>query len=287
MQTVSYLNAPITYSSHPDIQTPFDAAVIITTLLRPSLVEAVKSVYAQENTGRIQILIGVDKSASEGSMPMGDLELLIQSAPGNVAVTFLNPGYSTSERHGGIHENYSGGAIHAILSFLANSHYLTYLDDDNWYAPNHIASLKNVIGEKPWAFTHRYYVHEVTGAVLVRDNIESLGPERGIHVERFGGFVDTNCYMLHKPRAQSIFHLWSTHVPGDSVRMSCDRRIFNALRETPYGDTGMPTVYYRINPADGMHPTRLESIPEEIRELHYGKNAVEKAWEVLNAQSVR
>jgi hypothetical protein len=43
------------------LQGRMDAAVIIPTLLRPSLVRAVQSVFAQQFGGRVQILIGIDQ----------------------------------------------------------------------------------------------------------------------------------------------------------------------------------------------------------------------------------
>jgi hypothetical protein len=49
-----------------DVQAPFAAAVVIPTLLRPSLAVALNSVFVQDISGRIQVLIGVD-------LPQGDL----------------------------------------------------------------------------------------------------------------------------------------------------------------------------------------------------------------------
>jgi hypothetical protein len=38
-------------------QTPFDVAVVIPTVLRPTLLRAVRSIFRQDLKGRIQILI--------------------------------------------------------------------------------------------------------------------------------------------------------------------------------------------------------------------------------------
>jgi hypothetical protein len=45
----------------PDLQKPFDVGVVMATVVRPTLAEAVRSVFAQQFPGRIQILIGVDR----------------------------------------------------------------------------------------------------------------------------------------------------------------------------------------------------------------------------------
>ncbi|MBT6512880.1 MAG: hypothetical protein HOL02_20820 [Rhodospirillaceae bacterium] len=51
----------------------FDAAVVIPTLLRSSLVRAVESVFAQDFDGRIQVLIGVDVAKGDRAV-LDDLE---------------------------------------------------------------------------------------------------------------------------------------------------------------------------------------------------------------------
>ena len=61
---------------HEDIasaQRPFDAAVVIPTVLRPTLKDAVLSVFRQSFPGRLHILIGVDR-------PMGDDQVLDELA---------------------------------------------------------------------------------------------------------------------------------------------------------------------------------------------------------------
>ena len=43
-----------------ELQRPFDFAVVITSILRPSLKRALQGIYAQRGVGRIQALVGVD-----------------------------------------------------------------------------------------------------------------------------------------------------------------------------------------------------------------------------------
>src|SRR5262249_29021755 len=52
-----------------EMQKPFDAAVIVVTILRPELRDALRSVFAQDLQGRVQCLIGIDGHN-------GDLSLL-------------------------------------------------------------------------------------------------------------------------------------------------------------------------------------------------------------------
>ena len=83
-----------------DLQTPFEAAVVIPTVLRPGLARAVASVYAQDlpPRTRLQLLIGVD--VAEGDRLL--LDRLAAECPDHIAFTVFDPGYSTSVRHGGL-----------------------------------------------------------------------------------------------------------------------------------------------------------------------------------------
>lgn len=255
-----------TYSKMSDLQSPFDAAVIMPTILHPRIFHALDSIFAQTKIGRVQILLGVDQYDDQ---KFEGLKTHIQNAPEHIAVTVLNPGYSTSRRHGGLHKAYDGGALRTILSFLANSPYLAYLDDDNWWEPAHLSSLLSVIQDHPWAFSHRCYVHHQSQAFLVRDSIESVGPGKGIYNEKAGGFVDPNCLMINKLKADAILPFWSVCWDKAPKSTSADRLIFDRLRNSSFGDTDTVTVNYAIDPEDPLHPLRLNSIPEEIRNLHY------------------
>ena len=48
-----------------DLQTPFDAAVVIGTIVRPTLKDALLSVFRQTHPGRIQIMLGIDKAMGD------------------------------------------------------------------------------------------------------------------------------------------------------------------------------------------------------------------------------
>jgi hypothetical protein len=100
-----------------DIQKPFDAAVVVATVLRPSLIRAVRSVFRQDLNGRIQVLIGIDKHLGG----LEAIELLRQECPDHICLTVIDLGYSTSIRHGGIYPTRYGGGIRTILSYAANS----------------------------------------------------------------------------------------------------------------------------------------------------------------------
>ena len=135
-----------------DLQTPFDAGIVMATVVRDTFPQALRSVYAQSFAGRIQVLVGVDRWAGDRAM----VTQLAAQAPSHVAVTVLDLGYSTSKRNGGLYPSHYGGALKTILSYAANSRHVFYLDDDNWYAPEHVATMLAAVEGKAWAFSLRH-----------------------------------------------------------------------------------------------------------------------------------
>jgi hypothetical protein len=238
---------------------PFDVAVVVPTIGRPSLRRAVESVYAQQFEGTVQLLLGVD--AWQG--PAGALDDLARSAPARCTVAVFDPGYSTSVRHGGLHPARDGGALRTILSYAAHSRLVAYLDDDNWWAPVHLATLAAAVAGHDWAYSLRWYADGDAGEPLCVDRWESVGPDAGVFKERFGGFVDPSCLLVDKLACEPALRRWSTPLQGDASGMSADRLVFEWLRQHGRGaTTGQATAYYALGPSDGMHPQRLRWIAE-------------------------
>jgi hypothetical protein len=238
-----------------DPQTLFDAAAIVPTVLRPSLLGAVRSVFAQDISGRVQVLIGVDRDLGERAI----LDRLRAECPSHMHLTVLDLGYSTSARHGGIYSNAYSGALRTILGYAANSPRIAYLDDDNWWGPSHLSDLARALEGHDWAFSQRWYVDPSTDAPLAVDRWESVGVG-GAFQETFGGFVDTSSLMLEKGRCHMVLPLWAIAMfpTGDGE----DRTVFQALKAMTGRCTGKATSFYRLNPADGNHVHRLAWIAE-------------------------
>ena len=195
----------ITEHLSANAQEPADVAVVIQTVLRPSLLRAVRSVFDQDHAGRIQVLIGIDSHQGDASL----LDTLASECPANVILTLLDLGYSTSARHGGIYNNCYGGALRTILSYAANSRYVAYLDDDDWWGRQHLSSLLSAIPHKDWAFSYRWLVDRETGWPICRDEWDSTGPGSGINLEHFGGFVSPGCLLLDKAACHLVLPFWS------------------------------------------------------------------------------
>ena len=221
------------------MQTPYDAAVVMVTVARDTFAQALRSVYAQRFAGRIQVLVGIDKWVGERA----HVEALARESPSHIAMTILDLGYSTSQRNGGIYPSHYGGALKTILSFAANSRYVTYLDDDNWYAQDHVASMLAAVRGNAWAFSLRHFVAASTGALLCPDTWESMGPGRGVYAQSQGGFVDTNCFFIDTLACSDVFAEWAmTRFAGGT---GGDRQVLAKLRGRPFGSNGAHTLFYR------------------------------------------
>jgi hypothetical protein len=242
-------------------QRPFDFAVVMPTILRPATLDAVRSIFAQDLPGRVQTLIGVDYPAG------GDAEALdevCRDIPPNHALYLFYPGYSTSRRHGGLHPEWCGGALRTLLTYLANSRHVAYLDDDNWWTSEHLSSMRQALEGHEWAYASRWFVHPKSRRPISEDLWESVGPGRGAFAKEFGGFVDTNCIAFDKLACEAVIRWWSLPLRNSQKAMDADRNIFRILSTEFKGrPTGKATVFYTLDEQDRQHPFRLRMIGAE------------------------
>ncbi len=238
-----------------NLQDGFDVAVVMPTILRPTVLAAVQSVFDQSATIRVQLLVGID-AALDSDRHLVDL---LRRTPPHVTSFLFYPGYSTSVRHGGPQLARDGGSLRSALTYLANARRVAYLDDDNWWHPDHLGSMLEAIEGHDWAYALRWFVHHPSRAPLCPDIWESVGPGEGVWADRFGGWVDPNCLMLDKIACDGAVRWWCTPLTGDVKGMSGDRRVYDYLQhQGPPGSTGRPTVFYTLQPDDLMHPTRVD-----------------------------
>ena len=239
-----------------DLNDRFDFAVVMQTMLRPEIDRALRSIFRQEFDGRVQVLVGVD-------VPLGSREALEQACravPERQCVFCFYPGYSTSRRHGGQHADGCGGALRTVLSYLANSRYVAYLDDDNWWSEDHLASMREALSGAEWAYSGRWFVHPDSGRPICKDEWESVGPDRG-EFKHFGGWVDPNCIAINKQVCEAVLPWFSIPVRGSDSWMDGDRNVFRILsREFKGRATGRYSVFYTLSEGDGQHTARMRQI---------------------------
>ncbi|QDH17301.1 glycosyltransferase family protein [Swingsia samuiensis] len=244
------------FSDNPSLdQRPFDVAVVMPSLLRPSLKRAVESVFAQHGNLRVQIMIGVDTTPPEDALLV--LEEAFRERPKDWVINVLWPGYSTSQRHGGLGRAKDGGVLRSVLSQLSNAPRIAYLDDDNWWAPHHLQTLLAAIEGYDWAWAGRWFVHPKTQRPICEDQWESVGPGGGIFRETQGGFVDPNCLMIDRTRVPEALDLWNHPMAEDKTQLTADRNVFRWLKERSGRPTGEYSSFYVVRETDGMQPFRL------------------------------
>lgn len=230
---------------------PFDVAVLIRTILRPALLDAVRSIYRQDFPGRVQIVVGIDAVPDHRRI----IRQLQAECPTSIRLDILILPYPTSQSRGGLYSSRSGGILQTMLAYFAHARHCVFLDDDNWAAPDHLRLLRDAVEGFDWAFTLRWFAEERTRRVLCVDEWESVGPGRGAFSEKLGGFVDPNCMIFDKLACHFAIP-WTAHAFFPD-RSGSDRLFFGALRDHhSVGWTGRPTVYYVIHPGDEMEPYR-------------------------------
>jgi hypothetical protein len=221
----------------------FEFSVVIPSILRPTIADTLRSVFAQDFPGPVQTLIGIDQ-------PIGDIgvvEAVCRDRPPHHTVMVLDPGYSTSVRHGGLHPARDGGVLRTVLSYLAASRRVAYLDDDNWWAPNHLSTLAAALEGFDWAWSRRIYVHPETRRVIGEDTWHSVGPYAGTDAAD-GGWVDPNCLAIDKLRCEAVLRLWGIPQIDSNDGMTGDCRVFRILRREFRGnDTGVASSFYVLN----------------------------------------
>ena len=228
-------------------QAPVDVVVQMNTILRPVLERAMESVYAQTFKGRVQLAIGIDVFRGDPKL----LFDLLKRRPANVSALVLGLPYSTSIRHGGVHSPYEGGALRAILSLAANGRYLTYLDDDNQWLPNHLEVLFETVQGKAYAFSRRMLVDERDDSDLGEDIWDSVGFRTG-RLARYGGHVDPNCLIVDKARLAHRLGAWA-QTPDGQPGFLADRNFFQSIAREDHRASDAVTVRYGIRPTNVLH----------------------------------
>jgi glycosyltransferase involved in cell wall biosynthesis len=203
-------------------------AIIIPTTGATHVRKAIESVLAQTHAD-LQLHIVIDGPefvepfrASTAGMDLGGIR--ITTLPHNVG------------RNG-----FYGHRIYAAFSHLVNTDYIAFLDQDNWFEPEHIASLVLSIERHgwQWGFALRS-VYSEEGEFLIDDESQNVGPwgQTGPHK-----LVDTNCYCLRVSTAHAIASHWHGGWGQD--------RVFYAKLAADFGNfgcTGRYTVNYRTRP---------------------------------------
>ncbi len=202
------------------------AAVIIPTTGAPEARVAIASVLAQTHHD-VQPWLVVDGPECVAPFKAAVAGLDLRSA--RVSVLPENVG------RGGFY----GHRVYAAFSHLVNADCVLFLHQDNWFEPDHVASMIATLeaGDLEWCFALRRICGS-DGAFLLNDDCESLGKWDAWTDMRF---VDTNAYCLRRSVAVPMAGAWHGGWGQDRVFFS------QLARHFPKFDcTRRYTVNYRL-----------------------------------------
>ena len=133
-----------------------------------------------------------------------------------------------------------GHRIYAAMPLMINADYILFLDEDNWFEPNHVETMINKIKSKDlmWAYSLRRICNEA-GEYVCDDDCESLGRWPAFY-DHLLNFVDTNCYCFKRDYLVNISHKFYG-------QWGADRPFYKAAASAlpSFGCTGEATVNYR------------------------------------------
>lgn len=225
------------------------AAVIIPTTGRKTLRRAVESVMNQsyDTVQCIVVCDGVEHPMPyNSSMQLVGSDLLKYTDPkyikGFKQIRYTTIPFNTGANH------YYGHRIYGALPFLLPHDYVFYLDDDNEFHPDHVATCIDLCESNglDWCYAFREIYDGDT--FVCRDECESLG-KWPVWYNSKAGHIDTSCFCVKREVAVQIAPDWHRpmYVNGNPVT-NADTMVANTLmRRFPRFDcTRRFTVKYRL-----------------------------------------
>ena len=142
-------------------------------------------------------------------------------------------------------EQYNGHRIYGAMTYIAKGDFFCFLDEDNWYEPNHIESLVNVISKgNQWAYALRKIVNQ-EGEYICNDDCESLGKWESVINDKF---IDVNCFMVPKGGAIGFSPYWYRRARHPQEQPEVDRILSPFMMQNfkEFDTNGEYTINYRV-----------------------------------------
>jgi len=211
--------------------------VITPTTGMDTLAQDIKSVSTQ-NAEHIIVVDGVQHAEKS-------VKIVTDNAHPKLRIIIVPENTGNPPRHFNREYNgrFNGHRIYGAMANLVNTDHIMFLDEDNWYEPNHVESMMQLIKNNnlEWAYSLRNIV-DVDGNFICEDNCDSLGVYPNYkHIP----FVDMNCYCF---KTEFILQIVDTL---QEPTYYCDRKLFkkavtNCSDYDKFGGTGRHTVNYRV-----------------------------------------
>lgn len=229
--------------------------VITPTTGAPELVDAINSVYFQTYKD-LDHLIVVDgqEFSNQTNATLKQGEILVGERIKRIDLPFNTGG-------GGFY----GHRIMAAFSHLVNHDFVLFLDQDNWFEPNHVETLVEEIKKfnLDWSYSLRK-IYSKEKKFLCDDNCESLG-RWPAWVNDQAHLIDSSSYCFKTDFLRRVGHIWDWG-------WGADRRFYtivkDQLKHQNYTCTGKHTLCYRLGGNEG-------SVQEEFF-IEGNQNTLEK-----------
>jgi tetratricopeptide (TPR) repeat protein len=210
----------------------FTVTIVTPTMGNHYLAQAIAGVQVQSYPNIEHLIVSDGPNAESATRKM------IPSSPRHPVHLMTLP-YNTGANA------FNGHRIYGAAMHLANGRYISFLDDDNWFEPDHIASLMAAITTQglQWAYAMRNIV-DPDGVKLAQDNCSSLGRWPIWHDSK-KYLVDTNCYLIRRDIAVTHSPLWFRRYRDE---IPPDYALCRALLDNhpKFDCTGLFSVNYRV-----------------------------------------
>lgn len=237
---------------------PKTVTVITPTIGSPKLADAMNSIINQTYEHVTHLIVVDGPQYFEAATKYA----CVNKEGRSVSTITVSP-YNT----GGVGDGFYGHRIYAAYPHLINSDYVFFLDEDNWYQPNHVEALVKTLEEgNQFAYSLRE-VYDENKEYLCDDNCESLGkwPIWFKHNDP-EYLIDTSSFAFTREFLIQVCHLWHWGWGGD-------RRFYNIVRDKAKHDTsGKHTLCYRLDGnSNSVKPDFFEQGNEENHKRYNGK----------------
>lgn len=211
------------------------AIVITPTTGAPEVVDAINSVLDQ--TIEVDHLLVCD-----GEQYKDKVETIVNKTIEHPRVTACYLPYNTGA------DGFYGHRVMAAFSHLVNHEYVLFLDQDNWYEPNHVETLINEIDKYKFDWTYSLRkVYNKDKKYVCEDDCESLG-RWPVWVNKEAHLIDSSSYCFTNKFIRSVGHIWD-------FGWGADRRFYTIVKDqikhNNYGCTGLATLNYRLGGNEG------------------------------------
>jgi hypothetical protein len=203
------------------------SVAIIPTTGAPALRRAVESVLAQTVKTHAYVVCDGPQFEPAARAALQGLDASLCVLPRNVGA-----------------DGFYGHRVYAAFAHLVGEQHVLFLDQDNFFAPDHVAQCTDLIAARrlQWCYALRN-VCDAEGRFLLRDDCESLG--------RWPAFtkahlIDTNSYCIRREVLLQSAHAWHGKWGQDRVFAQVMMHNFGA-----FDCTGRYTVQYCLGGNEG------------------------------------